>query len=387
MPAMLRRRRILVAALVVGLAAAAASAAARPYLHGISFVIRAADMQGMPQRVAGLDTVSIRERELQIPLAAGVTLRARAYEPETEIERTAVLVTGLHPAGLDEPRLVGLARDLAESGVAVVTPDIPELSQFAITPGIVDAIEQVAHALSRDSHFAPDGRVGLMGISFSGGLSVVAAGRTSIRDRIAYVFAFGGHGDLPRVLRYLCGQPSEAGLPPPHDYGVAVMLLGLADQLVPPEQAGPLREAVRQFLWASHLDRVDKPEADRVFAELRALAATLPEPSSTLLGYVNDRDVVHLGARLLPVIGHLGDAPALSPARSPSPAAPVFLLHGSADNVIPTSESRLLADHLGEQTDVHLVISELITHAEVDRPPRAGEVLTLARFWGDLLGR
>ena len=46
--------------------------------------------------------------------------------------------------------------------------------------------------------------VGLMGISFSGGLSIVAAGRPTLRDRVAYVFSFGGHDDLPRVLRYLC---------------------------------------------------------------------------------------------------------------------------------------------------------------------------------------
>jgi hypothetical protein len=43
-----------------------------------------------------------------------------------------------------------------------------------------------------------------MGISFAGGLSVVAAGRPALRDHVAYVFSFGGHGDMQRVLRYLC---------------------------------------------------------------------------------------------------------------------------------------------------------------------------------------
>ena len=42
-----------------------------------------------------------------------------------------------------------------------------------------------------------------LGISFSGGLSIVAAGRESIRDRVAFVMSFGGHGDLARALHYL----------------------------------------------------------------------------------------------------------------------------------------------------------------------------------------
>jgi hypothetical protein len=36
---------------------------------------------------------------------------------------------------------------------------------------------------------------------------------------------------------------------------------------------------------------------------------------------------------------------------------------------------------------VRLLLSGLITHAEADRPPQLGDVLALAGFWGDLLGR
>ena len=59
---------------------------------------------------------------------------------------------------------------------------------------------------------------------------------------------------------------------PPHDYGVAIVLLNVAEHLVPPEQLAPLRDAVRRFLWASYLDRIDKPQAEREFAALRELA-------------------------------------------------------------------------------------------------------------------
>ena len=86
-----------------------------------------------------------------------------------------------------------------------------------------------------------------MGISFSGGLSIVAAGAAvAQRTRGATSSRFGGHDDLPRVLPYLCtgrrAEPPRRAGPssrsPPHDYGVAVILLAIADRVVPAEQVG-----------------------------------------------------------------------------------------------------------------------------------------------------
>jgi dienelactone hydrolase len=384
---------------------------ARPYVHGLSFVIRAADMQGTPRRVADVDTITFAEREVTIATARG-PLRARVYEPPRNGRHPALLVSGLHPSGIEEPRLVRLARQLAASGVPIVTPDIPELSRFDITPAITDMIERAGLWLATESGLSADRRIGMMGISFSGGLSIVAAGRTPLADHVAYVFSLGGHDDLPRVLRYLCtgsepyppgrvqlkaeADPSaaasgSAGQPfvrPPHDYGVAVILLGTAERLVPPAQVEPLRAAIREYLYASALDtNVDKDGASREFDKLKHVAATMREPSATLLRYVNNRDVVHLGARLLPYIGAYGGSPALSVSKSPKPSAPVFLLHGGEDNVIPPIESEYLAEDLRGKAPVRLLVSGLISHAEADRPPRINDVLQLAGFWGDLLSR
>jgi pimeloyl-ACP methyl ester carboxylesterase len=264
--------------------------------------------------------------------------------------------------------------------------------------------------LSTESGLAPDQHIGMMGISFSGGLSIIAAGRPSLANHVAYLFSFGGHDDVARVLRYLCtgtepyppgriqlkpaadGGNDRGGNQPyvlaPHDYGVAVILLGLADHLVPPSQVEALRTAVRRYLFASALDtNVDKVRAAQEFEALRALAAKMPEPSATLLRYVNDRDVIHLGPRLLPFIGLYGNTPGLSVSKSPKPSVPVFLLHGTEDNVIPPLESEYLADDLRPHAPVRLLLSGLISHAEADRPVHASDVLQLASFWGDLLSR
>lgn len=368
-----------------------------PFMHGLSFVVRAADMQGTLRRFANIDTMRERERLIDVPTTRG-PVRTRLYEPDRRAHRTALLVSGLHPSGIDEPRLMRLARNLAEDGVLVATPDIPELSRFEITPAITDDIEQTALWLATKSGLAPDGRIGMMGISFSGGLSTIAAGRPSLKDHVAYVFSFGGHDDLPRVLRYLCtGQepypPQQVNggqvfQHPPHDYGVAVILLGVAERIVPPAQVEPLRAAVRRYLWASALDGgVDKSKAAAEFDAVRAMIKTLPEPSATLLKHVVDRDVVHLGPRLLPYIGFYGGDAALSVSKSPKPSAPVFLLHGTDDNVIPPVESEYLAADLRGRAPVRMLLSGLISHAEADRPPTVADVSALASFWGDLLTR
>ena len=378
---------------------------ARPYAHGLSFVVRAAEVSGTARRIADLDTTATREREIAIPTVRD-PLRARLYEPSRPRHRAVLLVPGLHPAGIDEPRLVALARHLSGSGLTIVTPDIPELSRVEIAPAVVDAIEQAGLWLSSDAGLAPDRKVGLMGISFSGGFSAVAAGRPSMADRVAFVFSFGGHADLPRVLRYLCtgveprpgnqvrlralgagGPPDQPFVRPPHDHGVAMILLGLAPRLVPPAQVEPLRAAVRRFLWASHLERVDQPQADRDFESLREAARRMPAPSAALLRYVTERDVVHLGARLLPYVDSFGGAAALSPSRSGKPSAPVFLLHGVDDNVIPAVESEYLAEELRGRVPVRFLLSGLLSGTEADRSMGAGDVMRLAGFWGDLLSR
>jgi hypothetical protein len=385
------------------LAVVGAGIVALPYVDALAFVVRAAKLPGPPAIVAGWRAEDIAARgSLYIPTRQG-TIEARLYYPADAPRRLVTLVPGVHMDGIDESRLVGMAQDLTKSGYAVVTLAPPDLRRFLITPESTDIIEDAAAWLTSRRDLTRDGRIGMIGISFSGGLSVVAAGRPALRDKVTFVLSFGGHGDLPRVLRYLCSgtehaDPSPEALrfvpgsehlttKPPHDYGVAVVLLGLADKVVPPEQVEPLQDGIRLFLEASSLTLVDMGKADETFARAREYEATLPEPARTLMSHVNARAVDKLGPILLPLLdGSDGIAdPALSPERGPAPNAPVFLLHGADDTVIPAAETVMLADQLRTQTEVHALLSGLITHAEVDRSAAANELWRLVDFWRTLM--
>ena len=381
-----RRRKITTRLLAAGAAVGLAGFAAADHVRGAAFVIQAAGMQGAARTFAEWTTEPVRESETTVPWRGGM-LRARVYAAEDVDGPPALLVPGVHAGGIDEPRLIQFARDVASMGRVVVTAELPDLKRYSITPRTTDMIEDAAVWLATASGFAPAGRVGVMGISFAGGLSVVAAGRPSLRDRVAFVMSFGGHGDLPRTLRYLCtGQQPDGSVRPPHDYGVAIILLGVAERVVPHEQAQPLRDAILAFLHASHVDMVDKPQAQVEFARAKTMADALPEPARLLMAYVNERDVASLGPILLPHAQALGGDRALSAEQADTPSAPVYLLHGTDDNVIPAIESKLLADSLRARgVRVTQLATPLITHAEVDRSAAARAIWDLISFWANLL--
>ncbi len=380
---------------VVLLAGAAVLLAARiavlPYVRATSLIVRTAGLERLHPTLAAIETDVVAERRGTVPSRFG-PLRARLYTPKTHTEGALLLTPGVNALGIDEPRLVAFARQWAASGFFVLTPELPDLSRYQVTPRSTDMIEDAAVWLSNRADLTRGHKIGLAGISFAGGLSMVAAGRPSLRGRLAFVFSFGGHADFQRVVRYLCTgvEPPAPGVTdappvlPPHDYGVAIVALDLADQIVPPDQAGALRAGILAFLHASHLALFDKAAAEREFADARAQEQALPEPARTFLHLVNERDAKTLGPLLLPHIANMGDDAALSPDRSPAPDAPVFLLHGVEDNVVPAIETLRLARYLEPHTTVHVLLTPLVSHAEVDRPATTGEIVALVRFWAGM---
>ncbi len=386
-------RRLVVVLLVSAATLFAARAALRPWVRATSLIVRTAGLEKQHPTLAALQTGTVSEGKETVPSRFG-PLRAKVYRPTNGARQAVLLTPGVNALGIDEPRLIAFARNLAASGLLVLTPELPDLSRYLVTPRSTDMVEDAALWFARNEALTGGRPFGIVGISFAGGLSLVAAGRPSLRGHVAFVFSFGGHANFQRVVRYLCtgdAPPPPPGValpatPPPHDYGVAILALDLAHRMVPPEQVEALRAGILAFLHASHVALFDQPRAEQEFARARAMEEGMPEPARTLLHLVNAREASALGARLLPEAAALGDDPALSPDQSAAPDAPVFLLHGNEDNVVPAVETALLADRLRTRTSVHVILTPLISHAEVDRPAGTRDVLALVTFFRTMLG-
>ena len=366
-----------------------------PYLRATALLVRVSKMQGTAGSFASAFSYGVMKAAPHtVPTRQG-NVPAQFYRPSTNARgRTLLLIPGIHSMGINEPRLAALAQDLAAGGYLVMTMALPDLMAYSITIKSPDVIEDTVAWMAKRPELASDGKVGIVGISFAGGLSTSAAGRPSIKDHVAFVLSFGGHGDMPRVMKYLAtGEelPAPGAVThPPHDYGVAVILYRLAEfGVVPADQVATLRDGVRTFLLASQLTLVNMDQANATFQKARDMAPTMPEPSRTYMTYVNDRAVSKLGPVLVPFLQQLGsDDPGLSPQRAPPPTAPVFLLHGDEDTVIPPAESVILGETLRSKgANVRVLLSHIITHAELDKAGDTYEAWKLIAFWADLLNR
>jgi len=384
---MLRRRRL---AIWLGAAVAAGALCwwvAAPYARSAAFILDLSGRSTWVRRLLPAPASGVVTRDVRVPTRAG-PIDARIAEPAGGAARTVIVFPGVHAGGVDEPRLATFARRLASTGVRALSVPIPDLRAFRITPRATDVIEDAITWAAADRTFAPDGRIGVAGISFAGGLALVAAGRPSLAGRVRFLVSIGGYADLPRVMRYLCtGELADGTARPPLDYGVAVILLGAVARVVPAGEADALAHAVTTYLTAASDTETDPARADREFADARRQAASLDEPARTYMGWVNDRNTAALGRLLLPDVNDLGDAPALSPDRSPATGAPVFLLHGATDSLIPPTETPALAAYLEARGDrrVRWLVTPLLTHATVEDGAPPGDVWRLISFWTAVL--
>jgi pimeloyl-ACP methyl ester carboxylesterase len=354
-----------------------------PYGRAAALLVLTTEVEGWPRAFARIHEREVVERGFEIA-TRDRTVRARAYHPAHGGWRPVLVLSGVHPDGIDDPRLIHFARSLAAVGLGAITPELPGLFDFEIGPDSTDLIEDItSQVLARDD-LAAGQRVGLIGISFSGGLAIVAASRESVRDRIAFVLSIGGHGDLLRTLDTLAGGILTDSVDAETDpIGLAIVLASAAHRVVPAAQVAPLRAWARTFLTAGHL-AADDPGRDPMFADADRLAAALPEPAGTFAAQARAADTAALRPHLLHHVRDLAGDSALSPERAPPPRAPVYLLHGIDDPVIPPDESRRLGDHLRPHVPVRVLLTPVLTHADLEQPG-ARDVLDLVAFMGGLL--
>jgi dienelactone hydrolase len=318
------------------------------------------------------------ETELVLATAGG-SIRARLYRTAGAAPGPGLVIAhGVHYRGIDEARLVPFARELARAGRVVLTPELRDLADYRITAQGIDVIAESARWLSEQRTLVRDPKVGLLGFSFAGGLALVAAQRPELRERVEFVTSVGGHHDLSRVLLFLLDQrietPTGLQWARAHEYGLVVLVYQHLDQFVDEADRAVLRDSLRFWLredrpsaWARASHRVTA-SGERLFellasGKLRQLAPRLSE----------------LVARQSPTLRLLSPRGHLQRLR-----VPVYLLHGSADSVIPPSETDWAARELRGSWHRALV-SPLLDHVEISRTARLKDELALIDFMSELL--
>jgi pimeloyl-ACP methyl ester carboxylesterase len=142
---------------------------------------------------------------------------------------------------------------------------------------------------------------------------------------------------------------------PAHEYGPLVLEYEYLEQFVPPQDLGPVRAVLR-----AHLYEDKKAEAEA------SLGLNEAQKRETL--ELMDATSEATRAKIAAVIAqHTNDLAGLSPRGTlRTLRTPVYLLHGEADNIIPSAETLWMASELPQEDLKAMLVSPVLSHLDLD---------------------
>ncbi|MBX3231236.1 MAG: alpha/beta hydrolase [Labilithrix sp.] len=308
----------------------------------------------------------------------GDRIDARLYRPAGVTNPPGVvLVHGVNHFGIDDVRLERFARAVASAGVLVMTPAVSELSDYHVAPRSIDTVGAAVMDLQQRVG-GPGAEVGLMGMSFGGGISLLAAADERFSHRVSFVVAVGAHDDLGRVSRFFVtdeitkpnGEQSKLEA---HGYGMMILVYTHVEDFFPADDVAAAREALRLWIW-------EKRDDARKTAE--ALSPASKDKFERLVG---DGAEVLRPEMLALIDRHGADMAAVSPhGRLGSIRANVYLLHGEGDTVIPASETAWLAEDVPPARLKSSLITPALEHVDL-KNPSAADQWALVHFMGQVI--
>jgi pimeloyl-ACP methyl ester carboxylesterase len=305
-------------------------------------------------------------------------LPTRLYMP-TDVEHAPaiVIVHGVHHLGYDEPRLVRFAKAMSGAGMVVATPELPEIAGYEIKPVSIDEIAAAANDLSQRLH-SPC--VGVLGLSFAGGLALEAASDPATSQHICYVVAVGAHEDMARVMKFFATDKAEypngtSRSMPSHEYGALVAIYAHPEDYFAASDVPLARLAVHEQL----VEQISKAK--------EIVARMSPRGQATMRTLFSQDHSEVKGTLLANLEKHRAETEAVSPASQLYRIhVPVMLLHGAGDNVIPPSETLWLAKDIPRIDLRSVLVSPAISHVELGKGATFMDKVRLVHFIERMLG-
>lgn len=369
-----RRKLARIAVLVTAILLLLIYPVIREHVRAMSLLGRMAHQQNWITR---LDHHSYTVQPITIS-SPQAPIQAKLYTPVDVQHPPAIVVApGLHRLGIEEPRLINFAQSLAETGVEVLTPQVDALADYRVEPQSIDVIGRSAHELAQRTGVK---QVGVLGLSFAGGLSLMAAADPKYADQISFVVAVGAQDNVERVEHYLVEGHTQwldgrKLTTPPNEYGWLIVVYSHPEDFFPQKDVGTARDSLRLLL---HED-VDgaKRQAEKLSPESHELMNAV---------FLHQRD--GFSTKLITDLNkHAAEAVAVSPHNHLlGLKAKVLLIHGEGDDVIPPSESEWLARDIPEGHLQEALISRAISHVSLDDQPKWRDQVAIIHWVALVLG-
>jgi dienelactone hydrolase len=373
-PRAIRLRKTSFAALVVSTVMVLCAVAwpfTRAHLQAVA-VLRLVSGQRVPWLVARTVAEPVSTEEITFPSEAGI-IRARLYRPTRHPDAPGLIVLhGVHHLGMDEPRLMGFAAAMASCGLQVLTPELPGIRDYHIDKSSVQVIGESAKWFAQRT----GGSTGVMGLSFSGGLALVAASDPVYRPAFKFVLAVGSQDAMDHVTQFYLTD-SEARPDGSiehlraHEYGALVLEYEHLEDFVPAADVEAIRPVLRQHLYEDKV--AENAAADKLTERQKMETVELMDSSAP-------QTLAKLAAA---EAKHVAEMEGLSPhGKLQELTTPVFLLHGQADNIIPSAETLWMASELPGRTLQAVLVSPVLSHLDLDgAKPDAWDEWRLVHFF------
>lgn len=314
--------------------------------------------------------------------------RAKVYAPKGSSGLPGiVIVPGVHHLGVDEPRLQRFARAIAAAGVVVLTPEIKELTDYQIEPQSIDTIGAAATELAKRTKRTG---VGVMGMSFAGGLALLAAANPETNKQIAFVVAVGAHDDIRHVARFFA--KNEAIEPngnivhmKAHPYGIMVLAYEHVADFFGKDDVPIAHDAMRDWLWEDKAPARELEKKMSLAGQAKFDLLAEPPPVDPKSGVFPEHPLSNEILSALELYGPALDA--VSPhGHLASMHVPAYLIHGAGDDVIPMTETEWLTQDVPPDLLRESLVSPALQHVELQGEPTVSQKWDLVHFMARVLG-
>ena len=320
------------------------------------------DAEKLPTNISRREVVIDRDHTLG-------EYRGWLYSPAQGARGSYLVAPGLHYDGPADPRIDRFCRIMAASGFVVLAPFLPDFVAMHVRERVIDDLASAFEWLSSFEERPPT-HPAVFSISFGSLPALRLAANPRWSKKLSHLICFGGYGDFGDTLEFcLTGEANNLSNPPPRD---------------------PLNQPAVFINLLEHLDELPGDRTKLVGAWLRYMQATwgrpemkVPEAYSLVANEIaaeldeQTREGFLIGTGLRPgalvlcraALAKLGASASFLDPRPYIEAIerPVYLVHGTDDDVIPFTQAELLASAFPQSKPARVLLTGLYDHT---RPAR-----------------
>ena len=294
--------------------------------------------------------------------AAGRTMIADVYRPASGSQGSRhpgiVLNHGVAAGGMNDLRLTNFADALARCGYVALVPEFIHLKEFRVRASDVDEMVRSYEYLEQLPVVDSD-RAGFFGFSYAGGLAVLAANDSRISERVRFCFLLGSYYDIRSIVIYATTgyylENDEWVYMKPRHTGKWAFLKNMLE-LVDDAGDRALLARIADAKLAGD-ERDVSAAADSLGTEgaclYELMTSTDPDQAAGIIERLDPRILSFFDE--LSMVGNIDDV-----------TAHLIITHGRDDNLMPYTESILLAENAPPNAAVQLRILESFQHVDLE---------------------